>query len=178
MRKLSTSELNRLSITDYKTFEKIPVVIVLDNIRSMHNTGSIFRTADAFCIEEIHLCGLTATPPHREIQKTALGATESVNWKYFAEPVDSIRILASEGYTIIAVEQAENSILLQNFSIDNISRIALVFGNEINGVSDGVMEIIDKCIEIPQFGTKHSFNVSISAGIVLWHISCLFHNKI
>ena len=168
MRKLKLDELNRVSVTDFKTQEKLPVIVVLDNVRSMHNIGSIFRTSDGFAIEQIYLCGITAQPPHREIEKTALGATQSVNWTYFETPLQAIEQLKTDGYKIIAIEQAENSIMLNNFTPDANEKYALIFGNEVNGVSDEVMEQIDICIEIPQFGTKHSFNVVVSAGIVLW----------
>ena len=170
MRKLKLDELNRASVAEFKAGEKLPVVVVLDNVRSMHNIGSIFRTADGFAVEKICLCGITARPPHREIEKTALGATQSINWIYYAEPLGAIKQLREEGYRIIAVEQAENSIMLQNFNIIEGEKYALIFGNEVNGVSDEVMNTIDACIEIPQFGTKHSFNIVVSAGIVLWDL--------
>lgn len=163
-------ELERLTVTQFKESDKIPVTVVLDNIRSQHNIGSIFRTADAFRIECIHLCGITATPPNREIQKTALGATESVEWSYFSSTLRSINELKEKGYVIIAVEQAVESIDIAEFQVYKSDKIAIVFGNEVNGVSDEVMMICDKCIEIPQFGTKHSLNVSVSAGIVIWEI--------
>ncbi|MDB5009484.1 MAG: TrmH family methyltransferase [Mucilaginibacter sp.] len=168
MRKLKLEELNRVSLTEFKSQKKLPVTVVLDNVRSMHNIGSIFRTADGFAVEQICLCGITAQPPHREIEKTALGATQSVNWIYFDTPVQAIEQLRANGYQIIAIEQAENSIMLNEFiPVDN-EKYALIFGNEVNGVSDEAMEKIDACIEIPQFGTKHSFNIVVSAGIVLW----------
>ncbi len=170
MRKLKLDELNRASVAEFKAGEKLPVVVVLDNVRSMHNIGSIFRTADGFAVEKICLCGITARPPHREIEKTALGATQSINWTYYPEPLEAISQLKEEGYRIIAVEQAENSIMLQNFNIIEGEKYALIFGNEVNGVSDEVMNTIDACIEIPQFGTKHSFNIVVSAGIVLWDL--------
>ena len=170
MRKLKLDELNRASVAEFKAGEKLPVVVVLDNVRSMHNIGSIFRTADGFAVEKICLCGITAQPPHREIEKTALGATQSINWEYYAEPLQAIKQLREEGYRIIAVEQAERSIMLQNFNIIEGEKYALIFGNEVNGVSDEVMNAIDACIEIPQFGTKHSFNIVVSAGIVLWDL--------
>ena len=170
MRKLGMDELNRVSVEDFSSLEKLPVVCVLDNIRSQHNIGSIFRTSDAFRISEILLCGITATPPNREIQKSALGATESVTWQYFQETSEAISYLKVSGYQIIAVEQAVGSVNLGDFKPQKNDRIALVFGNEINGVSDQIMEIVDGCIEIPQFGTKHSFNVSVTAGIVLYHL--------
>jgi 23S rRNA (guanosine2251-2'-O)-methyltransferase len=170
MRKLKLDELNRASVAEFKAGEKLPVVVVLDNVRSMHNIGSIFRTADGFAVEKICLCGITAQPPHREIEKTALGATQSISWAYYAEPLEAIKQLREEGYRIIAVEQAERSIMLQNFNITEGEKYALIFGNEVNGVSDEVMNAIDACIEIPQFGTKHSFNIVVSAGIVLWDL--------
>ncbi len=170
MRKLKNSELNRLSIDEFKNAKKIPFVIVLDNIRSLNNIGSIFRTCDAFRIQCIYLCGITAKPPHRDIQKTALGATESVNWKYFESTKKSIQHLKENNFLVYAIEQAEGSISLEDFNPDFNNNIALIFGNEVKGVNDNVINLIDGCIEIPQFGTKHSFNVSISAGIVLWDL--------
>jgi 23S rRNA (guanosine2251-2'-O)-methyltransferase len=168
MRKLKLDELNRASVVEFKALEKLPVVIVLDNVRSMHNVGSVFRTADGFAVEHIYLCGITAQPPHREIEKTALGATQSINWSYFNDVMDAVAELRSKGYQIIAIEQAEDSIMLQNFTISTGEKYALIFGNEVNGVTQEVMNNIDACIEIPQFGTKHSFNIVVSAGIVLW----------
>lgn len=163
-------ELDRLSVSQFKESKKAPVVIVLDNIRSQHNIGSIFRTADAFRIECIHLCGITATPPNREIQKTALGATESVEWKYFPSTLESIKELQSGGYEIVAIEQAEGSISIKDFEPNRYKNIGIIFGNEINGVDDEIMDLIDHCIEIPQYGTKHSLNVSVAAGITIWEI--------
>ncbi|MFZ4398478.1 MAG: RNA methyltransferase [Bacteroidales bacterium] len=171
MRKLQNIELNRLSIDAFKEAEKLPIIIVMDNIRSQHNIGSVFRTSDAFKMEAIHLCGITATPPNREIHKTALGSTDTVEWKYFETTIDSISFLKKQGYLIYAIEQAENSISLENFEINRKNKIALVFGNEVDGVSDEVMRVADGGIEIPQFGTKHSLNISVSAGIVLWEIA-------
>ena len=168
MRKLKTEELGRVGIDDFKKQEKLPLVVILDNVRSMHNIGSIFRTSDGFAIEKIYLCGITAQPPHREIEKTALGATQSIEWAYSADVCDTINELKLDGYTIIAIEQAENSTMLNNYDPDNSKKYALIFGNEVNGVSDEAMKLIDTCIEIPQFGTKHSFNIVVSAGIVLW----------
>ncbi|HPT14142.1 MAG TPA: RNA methyltransferase [Bacteroidales bacterium] len=170
MRKLTMHELNRVSVEKFQAIQKIPVVIVLDNIRSQHNIGSVFRTADAFRVEKIMLCGISATPPNREIQKTALGATESVLWEYALDVSQAVKNLKEAGCQVIAVEQAEGSISLAEFQPPAGGKIALVFGNEVNGVSEPVMEIADGCIEIPQFGTKHSFNVSVTAGIVLWEI--------
>ena len=168
IRKLKLDELNRASVAEFKAQDKLPVVVVLDNVRSMHNIGSIFRTSDGFAVEQVYLCGITAQPPHREIEKTALGATQSINWSYFPTPVEAVEQLRNEGYIIIAIEQAENSTMLNNFNPDKTQKYALIFGNEVNGVSDEVMPMIDACIEIPQFGTKHSFNIVVSAGIVLW----------
>lgn len=168
MRKLKLDELNRASVEEFKTQQKLPIAIVLDNVRSMHNVGSIFRTCDGFAVEQICLCGITGQPPHREIEKTALGATQSINWTYYTEPLHAVEQLRKEGYKIIAVEQAEKSIMLNQFETTDSEKYALIFGNEVNGVSDEVMKAIDACIEIPQFGTKHSFNIVVSAGIVLW----------
>jgi 23S rRNA (guanosine2251-2'-O)-methyltransferase len=176
MRKLHNDELNRLSTNEFKNSEKLPVYIVLDNIRSQHNIGSVFRTTDAFLLEGIYLCGITATPPHREIHKTALGATESVDWRYFPETREAITELKARGYRIYAIEQAENSIPLNMFELPADPKIALVFGNEINGVEEAIMEMVDDCIEIPQFGTKHSLNVAVSAGIVIWEIANLYRS--
>ena len=168
MRKLNMDELNRVSVEQFNCLEKLPVICVLDNIRSQHNIGSIFRTSDAFRIREIFLCGITATPPNREINKSALGATESVKWQYFSETTAAIGHLKAAGYKIVAVEQAVGSIALEDYIADASENIALIFGNEVNGVSYDVMEMVDACIEIPQFGTKHSFNVSVTAAIVLY----------
>ncbi len=171
MRKLQNRELGRKTIEQFKSTEKAPFVIVLDNVRSQSNVGSIFRTADAFLTEAIYLCGITSTPPHREIQKTALGATESVAWRYYSQTKDAINELKDKGYKIIAVEQAEGSIELQNLKIEKNQGYALVFGHEVNGVDQDIVNSCDLCVEIPQFGTKHSFNIAISVGIVLWEIN-------
>ncbi|MGF1923654.1 MAG: RNA methyltransferase [Bacteroidia bacterium] len=168
MKKLKLDELNRVAIEDFKQQEKLPVVVVLDNVRSMHNVGSVFRTADGFSIEKVILCGITAQPPHREIEKTALGATLAVTWEHFEDTLIAVENLRKQGYQIVAIEQAQNSTMLHTFQPDLNCKYALIFGNEVNGVSDEVMNEIDECIEIPQFGTKHSFNIVISAGIVLW----------
>jgi len=168
MAKLKLEELNRVSVDEFKQQEKLPVVVVLDEVRSMHNVGSIFRTSDGFAVEAIYLCGITGQPPHREIEKTALGATQSVDWKYFKHTEDAIHELKANGYQVIAIEQASESMLLNEFNPQPKQRYALVLGNEVNGVSEEVMQLADGCIEIPQFGTKHSFNVVVSAGIVLW----------
>lgn len=168
IRKLKLDELNRVSVDEFKAQEKLPIAVVLDNVRSMHNVGSVFRTGDGFAVEQVCLCGITGQPPHREIEKTALGATQSVNWTYYADTVQAVEQLRSEGYQIIAVEQAQNSVMLNNFKPEAGHKYALIFGNEVNGVSEEVMARIDTCLEIPQFGTKHSFNIVVSAGIVLW----------
>lgn len=168
MRKLKLEELGRISVEEFKVSDKIPVVVVLDNIRSMHNIGSIFRTADAFRIEKVYLCGITAKPPHKEIRKTALGATESVDWEYVDETIDLISRLKIENYKVISIEQTESSSSLNEFRFDFKNKYAVVFGNEVYGVEQEVVSLSDKCIEIPQEGTKHSLNVSVCAGIVLW----------
>lgn len=170
MQKLSLDELGRLEVEDFRKAKKLPVTLILDNIRSMHNVGSAFRTADAFRLEKIWLCGITACPPHREIHKAALGATESVNWQHREDIVSLVKELKKAGYTILAAEQTDESISLEKFDIQEPGKIAVIFGNEVNGVSDEVIPLLDQCLEIPQFGTKHSFNVSVSIGIVIWEI--------
>jgi tRNA G18 (ribose-2'-O)-methylase SpoU len=171
MRKLLNSELERKSVDQFRISEKSPFIIVLDNVRSQSNVGSIFRTADAFLTEAIYLCGITATPPHREIRKTALGATESVAWKYFDKTADAMIELRNSGYRIIGIEQAVGSVELQNLEINKGEKYALIFGHEINGVDQSILNSCDLCAEIPQFGTKHSFNIAISVGIVLWELN-------
>jgi len=171
MRKLLNRELDRKTLEEFKRSEKKSFAIVLDNVRSQSNVGSIFRTADAFLCEAIYLCGITAQPPHREIQKTALGATESVTWKYFQKTIDAIHYLKDEGYKIIGIEQTEGSVSLNDFNVEKYKKYAFVFGHEINGVDQEVLNNCDSCVEIPQFGTKHSFNIAISTGIVLWEIT-------
>jgi tRNA G18 (ribose-2'-O)-methylase SpoU len=163
-------ELPRKTTAEIRRAEKLPVVILLENIRSMHNVGSVFRTADAFLAEAIYLCGYTPRPPHRDIHKTALGATETVVWKYFENSVDAVISLRKEGYQIIAVEQVSGSIPLQRFNLKTGGKIVLIFGNEVQGVSEEILEYCDACIEIPQFGMKHSLNVSVAAGMVLWEL--------
>jgi 23S rRNA (guanosine2251-2'-O)-methyltransferase len=169
-RKLSTDQLNRLTIYQYKTTVKNPVSIILDNVRSMNNVGSIFRTADGFGVEKLYLCGITACPPHRDIHKTALGAENSMPWEYRKNSVEICKELKLSGYILIAIEQAEGSISPQEFKSVTDKKIALIMGNETEGVSQEVLDICDHCIEVPQFGTKHSFNVSVCAGIVLWEL--------
>ncbi len=170
MRKLKNSELNRKSIDEFKESEKTPIIIVLDNVRSLNNIGSVFRTSDALLVEAVYLCGITATPPHRELHKTALGAEDSVHWEYFEKTDDAVAKLKSNGFEVYSVEQAENSTSLENFTVDTTKKYALVFGNEVKGVQQNIVSQSSGCIEIPQFGTKHSFNVSVSCGIVLWDL--------
>lgn len=167
-RKLKLNELNRVSVDAFKQQEKTPVVVILDNIRSLNNIGSVFRTADAFAIEKIYLCGYTAQPPHREIQKTALGATESIDWEYKEHPVEVINQLKNEGFKVYSVEQTESSTFLHEVKANN--KIAIVMGNEVQGVQQEVIDACDGVIEIPQIGTKHSLNISVSCGIVLWEL--------
>jgi 23S rRNA (guanosine2251-2'-O)-methyltransferase len=168
MRKLKNSELDRLSIADFKNASKIQVVVVLDNVRSLNNIGSVFRTSDAFLIERVLLCGITAKPPHKDIHKTALGATESVDWQYYPETKDAISALKNNGYTIVAVEQTEESVGLDNFRLTRENKYAFVFGHEIKGVQQEIVDQSDISLDIPQFGTKHSLNISVCVGIVLW----------
>jgi len=170
MRKLSMDELGRKSVAEFKEADKTPLVLILDNVRSMHNVGSVFRTADAFLIQGIVLCGFTPKPPHRDIHKTALGATETVEWQYFESTVDAVEALKKDGYRVMAIEQAENSISLDKFTPPAEKPLALVFGNEVDGVDASVMKIVDGCIEIPQLGMKHSLNISVSTGIVVWDL--------
>lgn len=168
MRKLKLEELGRISVEEFKETEKIPVIVVLDNIRSMHNIGSVFRTSDAFLVEKVYLCGITATPPNKEIRKTALGATESVDWEYVKEINELIPKLKSEEFKIISIEQTEGSKSLSEFALNPKEKYAVIFGNEVDGVQQSVINQSDFCLEIPQGGTKHSLNVSVCAGIVLW----------
>ncbi len=168
MRKLKNSELGRLNIPDFKKAEKIPLIVVLDNIRSLNNIGSVFRTCDAFLIEKIYLCGITAQPPHKEIHKTALGSTESVEWEYVSNTLELIENLKASEIKTIAIEQADKSMMLQDFEVENDQKYAVIFGNEVKGVLQEVVSAADYCIEIPQYGTKHSLNISVSTGVVLW----------
>jgi len=168
MRKLENSELERLNVEEFKEAEKTPVVLVLDNIRSLNNIGSLFRTADAFLIEKIYLCGITATPPHKDIHKTALGATESVAWEYREHTSELVAELKKANYKTFAVEQAENATMLNDFKVDVSKKYALFFGNEVKGVSQEVVTACEGVLEIPQYGTKHSLNISVSAGVVVW----------
>ena len=170
MRKLLNEELDRLSVEDFKKVDKIPFTVVLDNVRSLHNIGSVFRTADAFRLEGIYLCGITATPPHREIHKTALGATESVSWEYREKTTEAVKELKEKGYQIYSVEQTEGALMLDQVKLSGRQKYALVFGHEIRGVDQQVVDLSDRCIEIPQYGTKHSLNISVAAGIVIWEL--------
>ncbi|MFB3389872.1 RNA methyltransferase [Flavobacterium sp. LAR06] len=170
MRKLENSELDRKSIEDFKKSEKTPLIIVLDDIRSLHNIGSVFRTSDAFLVEKIILCGITATPPNKEIHKTALGATETVAWEHHENVLEVIENLKKENVMTLAIEQVESSVFLQDFKVTKNQKYALVFGNEVYGVSQEAVAICDGCIEIPQLGTKHSLNIAVSAGIVVWDL--------
>lgn len=170
MRKLLNEELERLSVEEFKQVDKVPLMVVLDNVRSLNNIGSVFRTADAFRLEGIYLCGITATPPHREIHKTALGATESVYWEYREETTEALSELKEKGYLIYSVEQTEGALLLDEVQLAAGKKYALVFGHEIRGVDQQVVNMSDQCIEIPQYGTKHSLNISVAAGIVIWEL--------
>lgn len=174
MRKLRTIEMQRLSVEEFRQAEKLPLVVVLDDVRSMYNIGSVFRTADAFRVETVYLCGITATPPHPEIHKTALGGEDSVSWKYFPTALEAVEDLQQQGYFVYAVEQCEGSTKLQEIAPDSpeaAQRCAIVFGNEVKGVHQEVVDQCDGCLEIPQFGTKHSLNVSVTAGIVIWEFA-------
>ncbi len=170
MRKLKNSELDRLSVDEFKRTEKTPIIIVLDNIRSLNNIGSVFRTSDAFLVEKIYLCGITATPPHKDIHKTALGSTETVDWEYIENTLDVIQKLKSENVIVASVEQAEHSVMLNDFAPQPQTTYALVFGNEVKGVAQNVVSASDLILEIPQFGTKHSLNISVSCGLVVWDV--------
>ena len=171
MRKLKITELNRLTYEEYKETDKIPLTIVLDNVRSLHNVGSVFRTSDAFLIEQIFLCGITSTPPHAEIHKTALGAEDSVTWQYYEKTEQALNVLKNKDYTLLAIEQAEGSIMLNEMKLEKGRKYAVVFGNEVKGVQQSVVDSCDTCIEIPQYGTKHSLNVSVTAGIIIWEFA-------
>jgi tRNA G18 (ribose-2'-O)-methylase SpoU len=170
MRKLKNSELGRLSVEDFKQTKKTPIIVVLDNVRSLNNIGSVFRTCDAFLIEKIYLCGITATPPHKDIHKTALGSTETVDWDYVENIMDLVSRLKSENIKVISIEQAENTTMLNAFQPEANMRYALVFGNEVKGVKQEVVSASDLVLEIPQFGTKHSLNISVSVGVVVWDV--------
>ena len=171
-------DLARMSAGEFKQATKFPIVVILDDVRSMNNVGSVFRTADSFLIEAIYLCGFTPTPPHRDIQKTALGATETVQWKHVAETKLAVEELRKDGYLIYSVEQVHGSLLLNEFTIDIHKKTVLVFGNEVNGVHEDIVAMSDAVIEIPQFGSKHSLNIAVSAGIVLWEVAKQYANTI
>ena len=168
MRKLKITELNRLSVEEFKQADKLPLVVVLDEVRSLHNIGSVFRTSDAFLVNCIYLCGITATPPHPEMHKTALGAEDTVNWIYKKHTLEAVEELHNEGYTVLTIEQVEGSTMLGDLVLDKDKKYAIVMGNEVKGVQQEVVNACDGCIEIPQYGTKHSLNVSVTTGIVLW----------
>jgi len=170
MKKLKNYELNRIDIETYKTARKTPIIVILDNIRSLNNVGSVFRTSDAFLIEKIYLCGITAKPPHKDIQKTALGATDSVSWEYVENTLELVKKLKEEKVKIVSIEQADQSTLLSEFVPEKNQKYAVIFGNEVKGVQQVVVDASDYCVEIPQFGTKHSFNISVGVGIVLWDL--------
>lgn len=170
MRKLKVTEMGRMSVDEFHTSSKFPLVVVLDHVRSLYNVGSVFRTSDAFRLQGICLCGITARPPHPEIHKTALGAEDSVAWQYFERTEDAVDMLKGQGYTVLAIEQCEGSTMMQDFKLEEGKRYAVVLGNEVKGVQQQVVDMCDGCLEIPQFGTKHSMNVSVTAGIVIWSI--------
>lgn len=174
LRKLKIVEMNRLTVEEFKEAEKLPLVVVLDEVRSLHNIGAVFRTSDAFLVNAIYLCGITATPPHPEMHKTALGAEYSVDWKYFKKTQEAVEDLKNQGYTVLSIEQCEGSILLDELTLEKDKKYAIVLGNEVKGVQQEVVNMCDGCIEIPQYGTKHSLNVSVTAGIMLWE----FANKL
>ncbi len=170
MRKLKVTELNRLTPEAFKESPKIPLVVVLDHVRSLNNVGSVFRTSDAFCVESIYLCGITACPPQVEIHKTALGAEDTVDWQYFSDTLEAVDKLKSEGYVVCAVEQVEGSVMLDKLLLDKQKKYAIIMGNEVKGVQQSVVDKCDMCIEVPQFGTKHSLNVSVTTGILIWEL--------
>ena len=163
--------MDRLSVQEFHLAAKLPLVLVLDHVRSLYNVGSVFRTSDAFRVDEVILCGITATPPHTEIHKTALGAEDSVDWRYFKDTMEAVHALREEGYTLLAIEQCEGSTMLKDFHPDDTKRYAFILGNEVRGVQQSVVDVCDGCLEIPQFGTKHSMNVSVTAGIAIWHFA-------
>lgn len=171
MHKLKITEMNRLNVEEFKQAEKLPLVVILDDVRSLHNVGSVFRSSDAFLVQSIYLCGITATPPQPDIHKTALGAEDTVSWKYFKNTLDAVKELQAEGYIVYATEQVEESIKLQDLQLDTTKKYAIIMGNEVKGVKQEVVDHSDGCIEIPQFGTKHSLNVSVTAGIVIWEFA-------
>ena len=173
-RKLNTEEIIRLTPEEFKETPKIPLVVILDNVRSLHNVGSVFRTSDAYCVEKVILCGITATPPNVEIHKSALGAEFSVDWEYYKETAEAVNELKQAGYTVLAIEQAHDSINMDTFKAEKGNKYAVILGNEVKGVQQSVIDLSDDCLELPQFGTKHSLNVSVTAGIVIWEFAKLF----
>ena len=173
-RKLNTEEIIRLTPEEFKETPKIPLVVILDNVRSLHNVGSVFRTSDAYCVEKVILCGITATPPNAEIHKSALGAEFSVDWEYYKETAEAVNELKQAGYTVLAIEQAHDSINMDTFKAEKGNKYAVILGNEVKGVQQSVIDLSDGCLELPQFGTKHSLNVSVTAGIVIWEFAKLF----
>ena len=177
MRKLRTIEMQRLSVDEFHEAAKLPLIVVLDDVRSLHNVGSVFRSADAFRVEAVYLCGITATPPHPEIHKTALGGEDSVAWRYFPTATEAIESLHNDGFFVYSIEQVEGSTKLQNLQLDTDRRYAIVLGNEVKGVHQEVVDMSDGCLEIPQFGTKHSLNVSVTAGMVIWEVAKKFLSK-
>ena len=177
MRKLKNSELDRLNVDEFKSAKKTPLIIILDNIRSLNNIGSVFRTSDAFLIEQIYLCGITATPPHNDIRKTALGSTETVNWEYVENTIGIVNKLKTDGIKVISIEQAERATMLNDFRPETNQKYALIFGNEVKGVAQDVVDASDVIIEIPQFGTKHSLNISVSCGVVVWDVFSKLKNS-
>lgn len=177
MKKLNITEMNRLTPEEFKAQTKTPLIVVLDNVRSLHNVGSVFRTGDAFVIEAVYLCGITSTPPQAEIHKTALGAENTVDWKYFEDTHEALAELKAAEYTVFAIEQAQGSTMLPDLQLDKSAKYAVVLGNEVKGVQQSVVDACDGCIEIPQFGTKHSLNVSVTGGIIIWEFFKLIHNS-
>ncbi|WP_321978750.1 RNA methyltransferase [Prevotella sp.] len=177
MRKLRTIEMQRLSVDEFHEARKLPLIVVLDDVRSLHNVGSVFRSGDAFRVEAVYLCGITATPPHPEIHKTALGGEDSVAWRYFPTATEAVESLHNDGFFVYSIEQVEGSTKLQNLQLDTDKRYAVVLGNEVKGVHQEVVDMSDGCLEIPQFGTKHSLNVSVTAGMVIWEVAKKFLSK-
>ena len=173
-RKLHTEEIIRLTPEEFKESPKIPLIVILDNVRSLHNVGSVFRTSDAYCVEKIILCGITATPPNAEIHKSALGAEFSIDWSYYKETTEAVEELKQAGYIILAIEQAHDSINMDTFKAEKGKKYAVILGNEVKGVQQSVIDLSDDCLELPQFGTKHSLNVSVTAGIVIWEFAKMF----
>jgi len=177
MKKLKITEMNRLTVEEFKEEKKTPLIVVLDNVRSLHNVGSVFRTADAFLVEAVYLCGITCTPPHAEIHKTALGAENTVTWKHYQDTHQAVADLKVQGYTVFAIEQAAGSTLLPDLQLDKSKKYAVILGNEVKGVQQTVVDVCDGCIEIPQFGTKHSLNVSVTGGIIIWEFQKAIQNS-